>query len=103
MKQLSAAALGDNQPSKEEAITLAERLVGSFREVKFNNSEQFGLALAALFERYPYELGLMVAHPIDGLPSKLKFCPSIAEVKEELEEQRKLFGYVESAIARLGR
>lgn len=42
-------------------------------------------AVTAVLSRYPMEVARLVCNPSGGLPSKLKWLPSIAEVQQECE------------------
>lgn len=59
--------------------------MGFFRKVEFQDPSRFSVALSSLFTRYPLSIGRKVCDPIDGLPGRLRFPPSLAEVKEALD------------------
>lgn len=57
-----------------------------YRRADFTDVDMFSTALCALFAAYPKLIGRQVIDPVKGLPGQLKFPPSIAEVKEALDE-----------------
>lgn len=67
------------------AAEMGRQLLGFFRKVEFEDSHSFAVALAGLFCRYPEGIGRKVCDPVCGLPGRLRFPPSLAEVREELE------------------
>jgi hypothetical protein len=71
-------------PTVAEAIGMAQFLMGAFRAVEFQDAKVFSGILCELFRAYPFKHGKAVLSPVDGLPSRLKFAPSIAEVREAL-------------------
>lgn len=67
-----------------------------YRRADFDNFDIFSTALCAVFASYPASIGRQTIDPVKGLPSKLKFPPSIAEVKASLDEgiiRRKAIAY----------
>jgi hypothetical protein len=65
--------------------TAAERarlLIGCYRRDDVADPEVFGRAIVAVLMRYPPEVVLQVTEPATGLPSKLKWLPTIAELVE---------------------
>lgn len=62
-------------------------LVGFFPTGKPNNPDIYIRGLAMLFAAYPKSWGEAVLDPVSGLPSRLRFMPSIADLKEALEAE----------------
>ena len=75
--------------SPEVVSDCARMLVGSYRR---NDAEDPGLfirAAATVLSGYPEDVVRKVTHPAFGIPSKLKFLPSIAEIRDACEEEMK--------------
>lgn len=72
--------------SSRRALELATAMAGMFKPDRETDERAFLPIFAKLFELYPESVALAVANPITGLPSKLKFFPSIAEVRAACEE-----------------
>lgn len=60
--------------------------MGCYRAVDSNDPETYIAAAIAVLSRYPIKIIEAVSSPVTGLPSKLKWLPSIAEIKEACEE-----------------
>lgn len=68
--------------------TAAERarlLIGCYRRDDVADPEVFARSIVAVLMRYPSEVVLQVTEPATGLPSKLKWLPTIAEIVEACE------------------
>ncbi len=52
-----------------------------------SDPEIFVTGMAQIFMAYPAHLVESALSPLSGLPSKHKFLPSLAEIKQELEER----------------
>ena len=92
-----ARAAAPTQP--EAATDMAQAILGVYRKDDVNDPQVYVRALAGLLGSYPFAVSRKVAHPYEGLPSRLKFLPSIAEVREALDaEDRRQRGLV--ALAR---
>lgn len=86
------AAIADNSApaSLDEAAMLGRRLVGSYPAREVSDGETFASGIAAIFAEFSVSIGKRVVHPVHGLPGRLKFFPTMAEIKEALEfEQRR--------------
>ncbi len=59
-------------------------LLGCYRTGEANDPEVYISTVAAVLARYP-EAVIREATGIDGLPSKLKWLPTVSEVREECE------------------
>lgn len=64
-----------------EAAQAATRLFACYRKDEANNPEVFITAVAAVFGRYPLWIVKAVSDPINGIPSQIKWLPSISEVR----------------------
>lgn len=73
------------RPSAEDASRLARQLMGCYRGRDFIDAETFAAALAMTLSAHPIEVARLVCDPLVGIPSRLKFPPSLAEVREEIE------------------
>lgn len=64
-------------------------LFGCYRTGQANDPETYTMAVAATLAEYPPEVIEHVTDPRTGLPAKLKFLPSVAEVREACEDHWK--------------
>lgn len=63
----------------------AQRLLASFQHAAAHDPESFLAGVIAVLTRYPLDVVAEVTNPATGLPSKMKFLPSISEVREACE------------------
>jgi hypothetical protein len=68
-----------------EALEQAQTLLGCFRHGKADNPVVYGSAIARVLSMYPPEIVRFVCDPCTGLPGKLDWMPSVAEVKAACE------------------
>lgn len=68
-----------------EAKRGAKRLLGCYRAGDANDPETYIAATVSVLSRYPSEVIRDVTEPATGLPSRLKWLPSISEIREECE------------------
>lgn len=61
-------------------------LLGCYRTGDAHDPEVYVSAVIAVLAHYPPETGRHVCDPVKGLPGKLKFLPTIAEIKEACED-----------------
>lgn len=66
-----------------EAKKQARLLLGCYRTGDANDPEVYVAAVVAVLSKYPMHVMRMACDPNDGLPSKIKWLPTIAEVSEE--------------------
>jgi hypothetical protein len=66
---------------------LATQLFGCYRASEANDPETYVTAAAALLSRYPEAVARQVCDPVRGLPSKAKWLPAIAEIREACERE----------------
>jgi hypothetical protein len=72
--------------SRSLAAERATILTGCYKRDEAADPEIFIRAATAILEQYPEGTVRKVTHPASGLPAKLKWLPSIAELKEACEE-----------------
>ena len=75
--------------STDAAAEAARRIVGVYRKSDVNDPEVFSSALVAIFSDYPASVSAKVSHPVQGIPARSKFLPSVSEVKEACEVEAK--------------
>ena len=67
------------------AATYARTLLGLYPARDLNDPETYAKAMTALMAAYPKDFLKRVCDPVTGLPSKLKFLPTLADVREALD------------------
>jgi hypothetical protein len=82
-----SCALDDpaHRPDGPQAARLARRLMGCYRGRDFVDPETFAIGLAAALSRRHVAVCLIVVDPVSGIPSRLTFPPSLAEVRDALD------------------
>lgn len=70
------------------ASSLAQKLLGFYPAREVNDPEVFARGLTALFAAYHEDFVRKVCNPVTGLPSRLKWLPTIADAKEALKAER---------------
>lgn len=70
-----------------EAATFAGQLVNYYPAREVNDARSYIAALTALFAAFPRAFAKRVCDPVTGLPSRLKFLPTLAEVREALDAE----------------
>lgn len=63
----------------------AKRLLGCYRTGDANDPQTYIAAVVSVLSRYPEAVIRDVTEPATGLPAKLKWLPSIFEIREECE------------------
>ena len=82
----------DGEPlhcDQDTASTLTALLLRCWPDFKPAEHKAFVVALHKVFSAYPKSLGLRVVDPVNGLPSRLKFHPKVADVSEALRDEVK--------------
>ena len=74
---------------RSDATDFVAALLRCYPDFKAHDAKGYALALFDLFAAYPRSIGSRVVDPVNGLPSRLKFTPKIADVKEALEAEVK--------------
>ena len=75
--------------SPQYAAERTKLLFSCYRRNDASDAETFVTAVAAVLSRYPEDIVRRVTHPVDGLPGKSNFPPSVAEVKAACEQAMK--------------
>src|SRR5882672_12545769 len=73
------------QQNRTQAAKIAEVLLGCFRTGEAGDPRVYTAAVVELLSAYPTGVMIQVADPVNGLPSKLKWLPTIAEIKAQCE------------------
>ena len=60
-------------------------MLGCYRAGDANDPETYIAATVSVLSRYPSEVIRDATEPATGLPSRLKWLPSISEIREECE------------------
>lgn len=75
-------------------------LFGCYRKGDANDPEIYTAAVAATLAEYSQEVVEYVTDPRTGLPAKLKWLPSVAEVREACESRGEYLKARESLLSR---
>ena len=96
----SAFSIASERPKTEPetATRLALQIFCCYRRDEAVNPDIFVAAASAVLASYPMHIGVSVASPVTGLPSRLKWLPSIAEIKEACEDQMVLAASLEDGV-----
>lgn len=84
---LDAMAGHDAHCPPSEAATFAGQLVGYYPAREVNDARTYIAAMTALMAAFPRDFVKRVCNPVTGLPSRLKFLPTLAEVREALDAE----------------
>lgn len=71
-----------------EAIDMAKMLLGMYPARHVHDADTYGQALRTVFMAAELDFVRRVVDPINGLPSRLKYLPTIAEVTEAIATER---------------
>lgn len=69
-----------------KAADRARIMLGCYRKAEAGDPEIYTTAVIAVLMRYPDSVVMAVTEPATGLPSKLKWLPAIAEIREACDE-----------------
>lgn len=72
-----------------EAIVCAKTLLGMYPARAVHDPETYSHALKTVFMHAELDFAKRVVDPVHGLPSRLRHLPTIAEVTEALEAERR--------------
>jgi hypothetical protein len=61
-------------------------MLACYRKTDANDPEIYGRAVVAVLMRYPPDTVMAVTEPATGLPSKVKWLPTIAEIVEACDD-----------------
>jgi hypothetical protein len=70
----------------------ARRLLAGYRSTDLIDPDGYVMVISAVFASFPETFAKRVCHPVEGLPGRLKWVPTVAEVVEALkaeDEKRK--------------
>ena len=84
---------GSTRDQDRKRKLVAERvrlLFGCYRQGDANDIETYTVAVASVLSIFPDEIIVDVTDPVRGLPSKLKWLPTVAEVRAECDRLQKL-------------
>jgi hypothetical protein len=70
-----------------EAAGYAGQLINFYPAREVHDAKTYISGITALMAAYPLDFVRRVCSPVTGLPSKLKFLPTIAEIREALDAE----------------
>lgn len=82
------ACAKENFLNPKEAASYAAELMGFFLTREAIDPAQFTLGVSQLFQNYHKGFVKRVVDPVNGLPSREKWLPAIAVIKEALEAEK---------------
>lgn len=90
----AVTSFADEPPaSPTQAVEFSRLLMGQYRARDFVDVKIFVSSLASVFQHYPRNLCRLAVDPMVGVPSEVKFPPSVQEVKAWLDRERDRLGY----------
>ncbi|WP_188516942.1 hypothetical protein [Alsobacter metallidurans] len=84
---LEAADRAMALPQPEEAAQLARTMIGVYPKADVTDPDVYATAVAGTLAEFPAHVARKVASPVHGLPSRQKFLPRIAEIREACEAE----------------
>lgn len=84
---LDAVEGHDGLCAPADAAAFAGQLVNYYPAREVNDAKAYIAAMAAMFAAFPRDFAKRVCNPVTGLPSRLKFLPTLAEVREALDTE----------------
>lgn len=85
----------DQDSTPSQAVEFARGLMGQYRARDFVDAETFAASLATVFQHFPKTLCRLCIDPMVGLPSEVKFPPTVQEVREWLDREAGRLRYYE--------
>lgn len=77
-------------PSTPQDVKQAKKMLfGSYPNGSPRDPEVYGLAVTGLLSKYPTDVIFRVCDPINGIPTKCSFLPTIAELSAALNDEMK--------------
>jgi hypothetical protein len=64
-------------------------LLGCYRKGEASDPEVYVTSVATVLTRYPETVVRKITHPVDGIPGKLNWLPTVAEVRQACEAEMK--------------
>lgn len=71
-----------------EAATVSKTFIGMYPARQVHDAETYSSAMKTLFMAYETDFVRRAVDPVNGLPSRLKHLPTLAETKEALEAEK---------------
>lgn len=83
------ASSNDSKTSTDPvmAVSRAQALFGCYRRDDAHDPETYAAAISAVLAQYPPDVVKLVTDPRTGLPSRNKWLPNVAEVREACEAE----------------
>jgi hypothetical protein len=78
-------------------------MFGCYRKGDANDPEMYTTAIAAVLAEYPADIVRRVTDPVRGLPTKLNWLPTVAEVVKECDFWIDFSGGYEARLKAYGR
>jgi len=85
---LESIAGRDSVCTPTEAADAVGRLLGLYPGREITDARTYAQGLTAMLAAYPRDFVKRVCNPVTGLPSRLKFLPTLADVREALDAER---------------
>jgi hypothetical protein len=85
---LNAMIGRDECCTPDEAQHAAQSLIGLYPAREVHDAKTYASGVTALMAAYPLEFVRRVCSPVHGIPSRLKWLPTIAEIKTALDDER---------------
>lgn len=79
------SALRQNAFDRAQYLEAARMLLGCYRSGDANDPEVYTSAVVRVLSVYPLDVVYQVVDPVGGLPGKLKWLPTIPEIKDACE------------------
>src|SRR5262245_22541962 len=80
------AQVSASQKRLEAAVRHTTQLLSFYPEKSVTNADVFVAACVAILAHFPEDIAQAVVDPVSGLPSKLKWFPSLAEIRTECDQ-----------------
>src|ERR1051326_631835 len=74
-----------NSDNSRKIAKLVERLFSFYPPLDVGDPKAFLAGVVALMQNYPLDIVEEICDPVRGIPSKYKFAPNLAEIRNELE------------------
>lgn len=88
-QEVISAMIGRDEPcGVKQGEQAARMLMGFYPAREVNDPAAFARGMTAMMAAYPLDFVRRVVDPVNGLPSRLKWLPTLADVKAALEQER---------------
>jgi hypothetical protein len=82
--------IGRDEPcGPESGLFMARNLIGLYPAREVGDAKAYAAGMTALLAAHPIDFVRRVCDPVRGLPSRLKWLPTLADVNEAIEAERK--------------